>query len=1064
MQCERCGRLNRLGNGLCESCAESGPPGRRVVSVLFCDLVGSSALSQSVDAEDLRTILAQYHQVCVDAVNRYDGYTAQFLGDGVLIYFGYPKAHEDDARRAVTCALDILHGLAAADDRREVLVARLGIDTGRVVVGLVGSGASAESLALGEVPNFAARVQSFAAPGTLAISERTARLVRGFFVLESLGPRELKGFARSVELWRVKSQTMAHERVAAAAGALTPFAGRDHELDRLEVFAHSAAGRFAILDISGEAGIGKSRLLYEYRLRTKHSERAVLACACSSDRQQTPLAPFVDMLRLVLDADSADSHNELSSRVMNRLDLLGLSTDENTALLLHLLGVQGQHGALVNLDGVLIGIRVRSILLRLLTSLRQQFGVVLVIEDIHWIDSASQSFIAQIIAEPESSGLRIVTTRRPQFVPPWLAHASVDPLSLSPLDGVAMQTVVRANAGYDIDAPVCDRIIERCEGNPLFAEELAKSVATANAGATNTPQMQRTDRGAPLLPDSVSSLLAARVDALTPRDRDLLQFAAIVGRRFDLGLMHDIGPVTEDLSERLNGLSAAGLLRSDPDQASIEFKHALLHDVVYESILKSERKVLHLKVANYISQRYSGRLNEVAEILARHYVHTAESEKAVAALLLAGTKSLNVYALDEAHEHFERALQIAAAAGSSVDDHIVVQVLCAFSQCLNIRFENSKVKELVDLYRPLLERVGDSPYASITYSNFVCAACMRREYIDAAHAADRALEIATRLNDSRCKAYARSAWINAHMFLADKPGTELEQMKRLGMQDCDDCQDVYLHSWLRLNSAYDYMLRGQFDEVVQLARSMQSRGQRLSDPRVLSMSLFLEACVDLWEDRAAAALEKSIRCEATAITTYDLQVGRIVRGAAMLLTGQIPEAYALLRKVETDAASADFRYAEVTVVPALALALAFMGRFGESWNMIDRAIRHSESIGDRHSAANQRLRGAEMLIGMLQYKSAMPWRAKIKEFKAVVRLTLFGTRQARRWLLEAREDPNYREPGYYRARIDIDLGLLCAMINKKREAKERLASAQAIANGLTSEGLSSRIAQVTALV
>jgi class 3 adenylate cyclase len=633
---------------------------RRQVTVVFADLVGSTALSTRMDPEDLRKVIAAYHKCAAGIVRRFGGFVSQYLGDGVLAYFGYPLAHEDDAERAVRASLELVVAVAALKTSTP-LQTRVGIGTGLVVVGdVIDAGGSQERGIIGETPNLAARLQGLAEPNMVVIAESTRKLLGNLFELKDLGAKELKGIAERVRVWAVLRAASVTSRFDALhASDLSPFVGREHELEKLERGLDHARSQLRVIDLIAEPGMGKSRLVHEFRQRTGKDRTFILAGSCSPDAQQTPFLPFIEVLRGSFQINAGESEQDIAQKLGAGLTALGLHSSRNLGLLLHLLGLGVPDDALSGLDGVLIGLRTRELLQQLLEARCHLSPVMMVIEDLHWIDSVSEELLVKIVDSEAKLRLLLLTTRRPEYSPPWLGRAVVSKMILEPLPIGDIRRLIRMRLGVEaLPEPLAGQVAERAEGNPLFAEEIISFLTERGLVRTTAGKLNFDAKRMPTaLPGSVQSLLTARVDRLAQEDRTLLQAASVIGRRFDSQLLAAVVSAT-NVDARLIAMQALDIVYRESQAGDYAFKHALVRDALYQSLLSEPRRVLHLKIAKEIERRSGNRLIEVAEVLAHHYRQTDQADKAFAYLSMAGTKSLGVYSLDEAAVHFTSALAL----------------------------------------------------------------------------------------------------------------------------------------------------------------------------------------------------------------------------------------------------------------------------------------------------------------------------------------------------------------------------------------------------------------------
>jgi class 3 adenylate cyclase len=597
---------------------------RRQVSVLFADMVGFTAISERLGEEGTFAFVRTVCDKLAAAVRQEGGTVRGFAGDSIMALFGVPDALEDAPLRACRAALSIHSVLAAAGDEIEARFGtrpamRVGVSSGLAVVARLGD-ENAMATALGDTVNLASRLQGLAEAGTSLTCDSTRRLVEWLVDVSFAGEHMIKGKTKPQKVWRLESVHKGRTRFDASVGrGLTAYIGRDNELTILREALGRARDRLQLIDIVADPGLGKTRLAFEFRQRLDADEIRVLTGSCAADGQQIPFLPFLEVMRGAFRIRPEDDPAEITQKLETGLRRLEMRTPENLGLLLNLLGTEAPEGSLVGLDGVLIGLRTRDLLPALVRARCRASPVVLSIEDIHWIDRASQEVLGNLI-ESAQPNLLIVTTRRPEYVPAWIGGPGVTTIPLEPLTAGDFRQLLETRLGV-ASAPdaLIAQVTERADGNPLFGEEILSfliqrgALRVAEGKADFDP-----DAGDIGLPASLQSLLAARADRLPREDRALLQAAAI-GRRFDrnlLALVHEIG---EDVGERLEKLEALDIVHREGRSPDYAFKHVLLRDTLYHSLLAESAAELHLKIAQGLEKRSEGRLAEVAETLAHHY-------------------------------------------------------------------------------------------------------------------------------------------------------------------------------------------------------------------------------------------------------------------------------------------------------------------------------------------------------------------------------------------------------------------------------------------------------------
>lgn len=732
---------------------------RRQLTMLFCDLVGSTSLASQFDPEEWREIMRAYYDTCGKVIARFDGHIALYLGDGLLVYFGYPLAHEDDAQRAVRAGLGIVEAVgqlnAGLTERHGVsLAVRLGCHTGLVVVGEL-SGTGHDDIALGETPNIAARLQGIAQPNTLVISAVTHQLLGGLFTCRALGSPPLKGVAAPLEAYQVLSESTARTRLEAIANTgLTPLIGRQTEVQRLEeTWAEVVDGRGQVVLLTGEAGIGKSRLV---RHISEHTADAawLVPFQCSPFYQDTALHPVIDALqRVALGFERQDSATQKMHKLEGWLVQNGQPLDDAVPLFSSLLSIPltPEYSAVTAPPDQLKQQTLQAIASIMLNRAARQ-PLLFVMEDLQWVDPTTIELLNLIIEQVPAARIMMLLTYRPDFAPPWPPQAHLTAITLGRLaPDEAAELTSRVAGGKTLPVDVMAQVIAKTDGVPLFVEELTKMVLESGLLIEHAERYELTGPLPALaIPNTLHDSLTARLDRLSPV-KSLAQLAATLGRDFSYALLRAVAPWDEDSLRRgLRQLTEAELLHEQglPPTSTYRFKHALIQDAAYQSLLKSSRQQYHQRIAQTLESHFPETVSTQPELLAHHYTEAGLTAQAIPYWQAAAERSLQRHANHEAANHATRGLELLSTLPETpqrASQELSLQLVLGPSRS-SLSGPHSVEHNYVRA-RELARQVGGTPELFPILSGLAYAKILRGRMHEARALAEEFLELAQPLQD-----------------------------------------------------------------------------------------------------------------------------------------------------------------------------------------------------------------------------------------------------------------------------------------------------------------------------
>jgi class 3 adenylate cyclase/predicted ATPase len=1015
MHCAKCGSDNPSGNNFCARCgnalallcpkcaAQNAPPAnfcgkcgtaltapvsdpvaatpplqsleaageRRHLTVLFCDLVGSTAIAARLDPEQWRETVAGYHRAAAAAITRFEGHVAKYLGDGVMAYFGWPAAHDNDAERAARAGLALLDAVAQLNEQpgHAQLSTRIGIDSGTVVIGQ-GAGHAAE--VFGDAPNVASRVETAATPGTVLITAATQRLVSGLFVVEDRGAQELKGLEQPLQLYRVVRPSGMRGRFSAMAATrgMTPFVGREDELrSLLHRWERVLEGDGQVVTIIGEGGIGKSRLVQRFREELTATPHTWLECTTAPFFQNTPFYAVADMLQQSFHWDASDTVEQRLAALEASLGLAGLDPHEAVPLIAPLLELPtGNRYPPPSIAPDLQRKRLLATVVAWTFGVAKTQPLVIATEDLHWADPSTLELIQLLVEQGAPARLLLLYTARPEFHAPWPMRAHHMQINLNRLTAGNVRTMIaQVAARIALADETVATVVERTGGVPLFVEELTRAVLESGEAKLIGRE----------IPATLHDSLMARLDRLGPA-KEVIQIGAVIGSEFSYELLRAVHPLGEaELQAALRRLADTELLyvRGIAPDATYQFKHALIRDAAYEALLKSRRKELHQRVARTIDEQFAELKDAQPEVLARHWTEAGDNDQAVRYFQLAGARAVLRNAMVEATRHYLRALELLGALPENVErDRRELKLQLAIGPALTAvkGFAAAETERAYTRARELCAQLADSLQLSPVLFGLWVMYLVRGELRRAHEIAEELLQLAQSAHDPELRLYAHIALGHTFLWMGDFiPATEhLESA--IAIYDPEHHQTLALR-YLGFDAAV-YCLSGMAltlwqlgypDQALMRGNEALALAQRLSDPQSLVLAERFLGEVHLFRREAHAAQENAeslINRSAERGFSEWIPRATTLRGGAIVLQGRHEEGIAQIREGLAALRATRFELWRTPFLCLLAEAYVATGRLDDGFSALTEAQAVADKNEEReHEAEIHRLKG-ELLL------------------------------------------------------------------------------------------------------
>ena len=881
----------------------------RQITVMFCDLVGSTQLAEKLDPEDLHKLIDAYRGECSTAIRRYGGEVARYFGDGVMAFFGWPHAHEDDAVRAIHAALEIVFGVTKISGP-VTLSCRVGVCSGPVIVGEIGNSATSWSMdAVGETPNMAARLQTLAATNTVLISESTRRLVSAAFDLQDLGLQELKGVTEPLHVYLVlAAKNIASRFEAAHAGFLTPLVGRSTELSLLlDRWQKVKEGDGQVIILSGTAGVGKSRLLHELKSHVQQEPHVLLHHQCSPYHNQSAFFPVIEQIEHAAQLTAREADADKIAKLKAYLPRLTESPIDPVLLIAELLSIPAEnHRELSGLTPQQIKNRTTSTLVDMLLAFSIQGPTLCVFEDAHWLDPSTLELLELIISRIDHARVLLIVSCRPEFRPTWITRANTTIHSLTRLSQTEVKTMIRdLLRGGSMPQPLLDQIIEKADGVPLFIEELTSSTlrtplrTRGNFEHTAQPELLR-------VPETLSDALMERLDRVAP-SRKLAQIAAVIGREFSHDLLSAASQIDEDdMQSALSLLEQADIIYRVGISPFVRFafKHVLLRDAIYNSLLRSKRQQIHADIAAILERDFPELAENQPEVLAFHYQEAGNHQLAIRCWFKSGQRALAHSANVEAIANLRKTLRLLNALPETperIKQEIDIQLALGIPLIAVQGYASAETREAFSRARTLCQKLGNIPEYFQALFGLWGHSWMSGKNDDALRMADEFLSRSQALSDPVLPIVAHRVMGSTLLTVGDFQSSANHFEETIKLSPSKGKQPLYnlymvepqVASLLLLS--WDMWFLGYPDQSLSRVSEALALAQELGHPYTIAFAHYMISVVHLLRGDAARALESAEKSfEVSQEQRFSLYaiLSRISRGRAVGDLGRLEEARA----------------------------------------------------------------------------------------------------------------------------------------------------------------------------
>ena len=941
---------------------------RKLVTVLFADVANYTSISEKLDPEEVHQIMDGAFKILMDEIHKYEGTINQFTGDGVMALFGAPVAHEDHAQRACYAALSIQKALGQYGDKLKndhgiEFRMRIGLNSGNVVVGSIGDDLRMDYTAIGDTTNLASRMEGMANPGQSMVSENTYTLARDFFEFKSLGKVQIKGKKDALESYELIKPSEVETRIeAAVARGLSRFIGRGREMELLkESFERTQSGSGQVIGVVGEAGVGKSRLLLEMKNMLPHGEYTYLEGRCLHYGGSMAYLPILDILRSYFDIKEGDIESDIKEKIQEKI----LQLDERLKTVFppfqETLSLTVDDGAYLQLEPAVKKIRTFEAIRDLLVRLSETQPLVLVVEDLHWIDKTSEEFLGYLIDSLGNTHILLILLYRPEYAHQWGSKSHYSKIGVDQLSTKSSSQLVEVILeGGDVVPELRELIVGRAGGNPLFVEELTQSLLENGS-------IQRKEHGYILsrkaseieVPDTLQGIIAARIDRVEESLKRIMQVASVIGREFAFRILQTIMGMRQELKSELLNLQGLEFISEKQLFPELEyiFKHAFIQEVAYKSLLHKRRNELHEKIGNAIEELYPERIEEYYELLAYHYAHSANTGKAVEYLDRANQKAIKLNAFEEAMVYFDEAMKLLDTLPETHENrHRRISLLVNQWIVSMLLFRLLEYHELLMRYESMAVELDEPGLLGALYAGMGFCEWMFGYNEKSIQTSTKAAELCEAAGNAphAALAYLRSQW--AHVWKGDyKKAIALKEdilrnlEQQFSLQPC-----VYCFSGASLT----YLYLGRWDLAVEEGKEALRLAEEYSDNSLISFAALVISNVYTGKGDLDRAIEYGELAVQKAPTPADKLWAQYTLAWAWCRAGETRRGIETLAAILPIFRDVRIRVTEIICAAELGEGYWLAGENEKARQTLDEAVELSEQCGYRwYGGWTQRLLG-----------------------------------------------------------------------------------------------------------